>query len=88
MLQCDQIQSVGCMAHLKQGSLQVLGGDRASLGQPLDTKQPTINTQRSGSSAAALDSDPLPKLFAHRYLDRIESKFSPNLVRNVLFKSR
>jgi hypothetical protein len=79
LLQCEQNQVVVFMAHLKQGSVQVSAGDRVSTGQQLgevgnsgSSGEPHlhINAQRPGSSATALDGEPLPMLFANRYLVR------------------
>lgn len=74
------------LRHLKQGSVQVSAGDRVFAGQEIgkignsgDSGEPHlhIHAQRSGSDAAALDGDPLPMMFANRYL-----------VRNARFESR
>ncbi len=79
MLQCNQGKAVILMAHLKQGSVKVVNGDRVSTSQQLgeignsgDSGEPHlhIHAQRLGSDAAALDGEPLPMTFANRYLVR------------------
>lgn len=79
MLQCDQSKAAILMAHLKQGSVKVAVGDRVSTSQQLgeignsgESGEPHlhIHAQRLGTTAAALDGDPLPITFANRYLVR------------------
>jgi hypothetical protein len=77
LLECKNATIV--LAHLQQGSIKVKSGDRittdrlvAKIGNTGKTDEPHlhIHAQRPGSSADLFETEPLPMLFADRFLVR------------------
>ncbi len=77
MLDCDGVHIA--LAHLKQGSVRVQVDERVQAGQPLGeagnsggSNEPHlhIHAQRAGTATAPMGGEPLPMLFAGRFLVR------------------